>query len=203
MGQDKVTSFNMNDDESGGVSLQPNVDRLPTEQTEKMKDSGYNAQRSVIEKNVNTLQQEDNMDLSTPIADIMGSNEVMDGGPMGAPVDPQHAMMAHQQMVAQPQQMMHQQVPAAAPAPVAAPAAPAAPKHQLPMNLTEEQAEALLVGLVAVAVFSKPAQEKLAGFIPRFLDENGSRSLTGFAATGLVAAIAYYFGRRMVLKPNN
>lgn len=131
---------------------------------------------------------------STPIADIMSMNEVQPGGE-----DPRAAMMASQQqpqmMMAQPPQMM----PVPVPVPAAAPAL-AQPVSKYPMNLTDEQVEALFVGLVAAIAFSKPLQEKMATMIPKFVTENGTRSMTGLAATGAVAAGLFYFGRRAVLK---
>ena len=134
---------------------------------------------------------------STPIADIMSMNEVQQQAApqqmmMNGGEDPRAAMMAAQQQAA-PQQMM---MPMAA----AAPPQAAAAESKYPMNLTDEQVEALFVGVVAVVAFSKPLQEKLATMVPKFVTESGSRSTTGLAATGAVAAALFYFGRRFVLK---
>ena len=130
---------------------------------------------------------------STPIADIMSMNEVQPGGE-----DPRAAMMASQQQ--QPQMMMAQPPQMMMPVAAAAPAQPLAAVSKYPMNLTDEQVEALFVGLVAAIAFSKPLQEKMATMIPKFVTENGTRSMTGLAATGAVAAGLFYFGRRAVLK---
>jgi len=127
---------------------------------------------------------------STPIADIMSMNEVQPG----VTEDPRAAMM-HQQQVPQMMMQQQQQVPQMMVA-----AADPTVGSKYPMNLTDEQAEALFVGLVAVVAFSKPLQEKLATMVPKFVGENGSRSVTGLAATGVVAAALFYFGRRVVLK---
>lgn len=137
---------------------------------------------------------------STPIADIMSMNEVQPAAaavaqaphppPLGGE-DPRAAvaMMQQQQPVFSPamaqQQQQHQAM---------------MPASKYPMNLTDEQVEALFVGLVAVVAFSKPLQEKLATMVPKFVNESGSRSMTGLATTGVVAAGLFYFGRRMVFK---
>ena len=153
------------------------------------------AQQSPPEKNVeynsNPPPPQTSMD-STPIADIMSMNEVQPG----VTEDPRAAMMQQQQQVPQMMMQQQQQVPQM----MVAAAAPAVGSSKYPMNLTDEQAEALFVGLVAVIAFSKPLQEKLATMVPKFVGENGSRSVTGLATTGVVAAALFYFGRRAVLK---
>jgi hypothetical protein len=127
----------------------------------------------VEEKNVDPIHSTQ-MD-STPIADILGSP---DGMMMMPPqmAQPVVAPMGMGQRVALP------------------------PKKKYPLNLTEEQVEALLVGLVAVVATSKPLQERLVGFVPNYLNENGEKSLSGLLATALVAAILFYLSRRFFLK---
>ena len=121
---------------------------------------------------------------STPIADIMGGPEVMDMGPPLMAVAP--AMQMQMPMMPAPQQQAHQ------------PQAVLPSKN--PLNLTDEQMQALLVGTCAVIAFSNPVQEKLAGILPQMLAENGSRNTTGMVVTGLVAAILFYFGQRVAMK---
>ena len=65
-----------------------------------------------------------------------------------------------------------------------------------PFNLTDDQFEALIVAVCAAAAISKPVQEKLANFVPSFLNDQGNRSAIGLASTGMVAAIAFYLARR-------
>ena len=48
--------------------------------------------------------------------------------------------------------------------------------------------EALIVAVCAAAAISKPVQEKLANFVPSFLNDQGHRSAIGLASTGMVAA---------------
>jgi hypothetical protein len=124
------------------------------------------------EKNISKPQMD-----STPIGDIMGG-----GGEdsMGAPFQAQPPM--YQQM---PQQMPQQQQMLA---------------KKNPMNLTDDQLEALLAGAVAVIAFSGAAQDKLAGMLPQMLDASGVRSNLGLAVTALIAALLFYFIRPMVIK---
>lgn len=109
---------------------------------------------------------------STPISDIMGPE--VDYAGQGQYVVPQQQMVAPQQQ---------------------APSAAAGGKKG---NLTPEQMDALLAGVVAVIAFCKPVQEKLHGFIPQMLGAGGEVSNMGLLITALVAAIMFYFGRRFV-----
>lgn len=139
----------------------------------------------VEKKVVNSIQKEPTMD-STPISDIM-SNEIMDGGMMAPPQDPR--VMAAQPMI-QPQMMVQPQQQQQV----------VAPPSKNPMNLTDEQLQALFVGVCAIVAFSRPVQDKLANFVPQFVGEGGTRSTVGVAVTGLVAAVVFYFGQRFVIK---
>ena len=65
-----------------------------------------------------------------------------------------------------------------------------------PFNLTDDQFEALIVAVCAAAAISKPVQEKLANFVPSFLNDQGNRSAIGLASTGMVAAVAFYLARK-------
>jgi hypothetical protein len=92
-----------------------------------------------------------------------------------------------------------QQAPPMMQPPSAAPAAPS--KKANPMNLTDDQMQALIVAVATAAAISKPVQEKLAGTIPQFLNAQGGRSMVGLASTGLVAALLFYVARKYVLTP--
>ncbi len=65
-------------------------------------------------------------------------------------------------------------------------------KSQNPFNLTDEQFNALLAGVIAVVVFSNAVQGKLSTLVPNFGGVNGS------IASVLVAAVAYYFAFRFI-----
>ena len=124
---------------------------------------------------------------STPLSDIMTSQEVMEQRPMMAP--PQSTMMAQQPMMMAPQQQAPAQAQQQAPLP-----------SKNPFNLTDEQMQALVVAVCAAIAFSEPVQAKLGSTIPQFLAESGNRSMVGLLISGLVAAILFYFGQRTVMK---
>ena len=130
----------------------------------------------VPEKNMS--EHKDTMD-STPIADIMGQPQEALEPPMMA-MDPRMMQQATPQMVS-------------APATKEAPTAKANP-----MNLTDEQMQALVVAACTAIAISKPVQEKLASTVPKFLNAQGNRSMVGLASTGLVAAVLFYFAKRYV-----
>lgn len=127
------------------------------------------AQTSEPEKNMNKEQKMD----SSPISDVMGGADWETASMGPAPAMPSQSMAPRQQAPA----MMS--------------------KKPNPFNLTDEQMEALLVGLVAVLAFSKPVQEKLASLIPQVASD--PQGMTGMVVTGLVAAIIFYFGKRFVM----
>jgi len=136
-------------------------------------------QQNQPEKNV-SQNKEMTMD-STPISDIMGQPEM----PLEPPMmesDPrvQQPVAMQQPMVMQPQQQQQQ----------------VAPQTKNPFNLTDEQMQAVVVAACTAAAISKPVQEKLANYIPQFLNEQGHRSMVGLAATGAVAAGIFYVLKR-------
>ena len=125
---------------------------------------------------------------STPISDIMPGEDIL--GPAGGGPDPRF-MMAQQPAFVQQQYPIpqgYQQQPKQTVA------------SKNPMNLTDEQMEALLAGVVALLAFSGFAQDKLTSMIPKFIDEAGKRSTIGTILTALLAAVIFYFGRRFVIK---
>ena len=75
------------------------------------------------------------------------------------------------------------------------------PEKKNPLNLTDEQLTALVVAACTAAAISKPIQDRLATSVPRFLNEQGSRSMVGLASTGVVAAIIFYFVKDYIVKP--
>ena len=132
-------------------------------------------QNNQPEKNV-SQNKEMTMD-STAIADIMGQPEM----PLEPPMmesDPrvQQPVVMQQPMVVQQQQPQQQ----------------ATAQTKNPFNLTDEQMQAVVVAACTAAAISKPVQEKLANYVPQFLNEQGHRSMVGLAATGAVAAGIFY-----------
>ena len=128
------------------------------------------------EKNVS--QNKETMD-STPINDIM----------MEPPMMTDQPKMQSMQMAAPDPQGAYSNGQAEKPA------------SKNPMNLTDEQMTALLVAACTALAVSKPVQDKLATSIPKFLNEQGGRSMVGLASTGVVAAIVFYFMKDYVIKP--
>ena len=131
-------------------------------------------QNNQPEKNV-SQNKEMTMD-STAIADIMGQPEM----PLEPPMmesDPrvQQPVVMQQPMVVQQQQPQQ-----------------AAAQTKNPFNLSDEQMQAVVVAACTAAAISKPVQEKLANYVPQFLNEKGHRSMVGLAATGAVAAGIFY-----------
>ena len=129
------------------------------------------------EKNVS--QSKETMD-STPINDIMME-------PPQMTEEPRMQGMMPQMTAPQPQGMHTQQAEK--------------PESKNPLNLTDEQMAAALVAACTALAVSKPIQDKLATSIPKFLNEQGGRSMVGLDATGVVAGIAFYIVKDYVIKP--
>ena len=132
------------------------------------------------EKNMRQ-SKETTMD-STPINDIMMEPPMMTD-------EPRMQGMMPQMTAPQPQ--------AAYPTPQVAPQ----PEKKNPLNLTDEQLTALVVAACTAIAVSKPVQDRLVTSIPKFLNEQGGRSVIGLAATGAVAAIVFYIAKDYIVKP--
>jgi hypothetical protein len=182
-------------DNGAGTSL--NVPK-PGSQTER--DTGYEAQRMALERKNNDTQQQDkpmqmsSMAFSTPISDLEyeePTNNMMSAD-MHTVIPPQASVAPHEMLMAQqaPQ-------PPATPPPAAAPApAPVVEDKKYPLGLSKEQYEALIVAVLVGLVFYPDVQAKLAVYIPNFMSKDGSRSLAGLAASGLIVAVGFYLARR-------
>jgi hypothetical protein len=181
-------------DNGAGTGL--NVPK-PGSQTER--DTGYEAQRMALERKNNDTQQQDkpmqmsSMAFSTPISDLDYEEPMnnMMSADMHTVIPPQASVAPHEMLMAQqaPQ-------PPATPPPAAAPA-PAPPvEKKYPLGLTKEQYEALIVAVLVGLVFYPDVQAKLAVYIPNFMSKDGSRSLAGLAASGLIVAVGFYLARR-------
>jgi hypothetical protein len=131
------------------------------------------------EKNMG--QSKETMD-STPINDIMMEPPMMTDEPRMQGMMPQ--MTAPQPQGAYP-----------------IPQAPAEPEKKNPLNLTDDQLTALVVAACTAAAVSKPVQDRLATSIPKFLNEQGGRSMVGLATTGAVAAVVFYIVKDYIVKP--
>jgi len=172
---DDVVTYNLNDSGDGMVPLNAQPQLQPQSEAREPVSTAFVAD----EKNV----RQQHMD-STPISEIMEPEMVQ-------PADPRMQGVMPQMVAPQPG------------APTAASFAmqqqqQQAPEKQNPMGLSDDQMTALLVAACAAAAVSKPVQDKLVTSVPRFLNEQGSRSAVGLAATGAVAGVLFYFGKNYI-----
>lgn len=197
-----IEALNLNDDGSGYVPItsappppQPpaNIQRPPPAPPRKSdKDNASTAfVPNETEKNIR-LQQNIMMD-STPIHDVLGGDEMM---PLDPPMMQQQPRMQGMMHEAPPQTQMAMggmmmQQPQQGNAKV---------ESKNPMGLTDDQMTALLVAAVCAVAISKPVQDKLVTSVPKFLNDAGSRSMVGLAATGAVAAALFYVAKGYVIK---
>jgi len=134
------------------------------------------------EKNIS--QNKQTMD-STPINDIMMDPPMMMDEPRMQGMMPQMMAPNPQGAYASGPQQTTQKVT----------------ESKNPLNLTDDQMIALLAGAAAALAISKPVQDKLATSIPKFINEQGSRSMIGLASTGLVTAIIFHIIKSYIIKP--
>lgn len=195
-----IQALNLNDDGSGYVPIDPPVQAAPPPPSPpppppSARDNSSTAfVENRTEKNI-TLQQNNVMMDSTPIHDVLGGDEMMPLDPPAMHQQPRMQGMMHEAppqtqmamggMMMQPQQ---QQAPNAA------------VESKNPMGLTDDQMTALLVAAVCAVAVSKPVQDKLVTSVPKFLNDAGSRSMIGLAATGAVAAVFFYVAKGYVIK---
>jgi hypothetical protein len=123
------------------------------------------------------------MDFSTPIADVVPSADFDMGPSMGGPYkNPQNNRVAALSLDN-------------------ASAGPVSSSSKNPFGLTDDQLNAALAGIAAVAAFSKPVQNKLADLIPKFMSDAGDLSATGMLATAFIAAVVFFILHKFVKPP--
>ena len=153
--------------------------------------SNYDTQREKTQDN--NIDKEQMMELSTPL------NEVMDI--QADPMQQQAQMQMMQQQSIQPQQQMFPAGPDPnmfQQEPPQQQEAPQAPKKANIGNLTDEQLDALLVGLAAAVAFSPQLQEKMVQFVPSLFNEAGVRTMGGTVATGVIAGGLFLLAKRVL-----
>ena len=179
-------------DNGAGIGL--NVPK-PGSRTER--DTGYEAQRSALERKNNDAQQQDkpmqmsSMAFSTPISDLEYEEPM--NNHMSADM---HTVIPPQASVAPHEMLMAQQAPQPPATPPQAPTPAAVEEKKYPLGLTKEQYEAVIVAVLVALVFYPEVQAKLAVYIPNFMSKDGSRSMAGLAVSGLIVAIGFYLARR-------
>ena len=139
-------------------------------------------QQAFSEPEKNVSENKQTMD-STPINDIMMEPPMMMDEPRMQGMMPQMTAPQPQGAYAMPQKEA------------------TAPESKNPFNLTDDQMIALIAGAAAALAVSKPVQDKLVTSVPKFLNEQGARSMVGLASTGLVAAVVFYFVKDQIVKP--
>ena len=124
------------------------------------------------------------MDFSTPIADVVPSADFDMGPSMGGPYkNPQNNRVAALSLDNAS----------------AGPVSSSSSKN--PFGLTDDQLNAAIAGIAAVAAFSKPVQNKLADLIPKFMSDAGDLSATGMLATAFIAAVVFFILHKFVKPP--
>ncbi len=179
-----VVTMNLSENNDGMVPVNPstsfvqeNTNPHPPPPTQLIRD----------EKNIS--QHKETMD-STPISDIMIDNGAGEMGMMEPPMmsaQPRTQGVMPQMVAAQPQGACQQPTNNST-------------ENKNPFNLTDDQMTSLLVAACAAVAVSKPVQDKLVTSVPKFLNEQGSRSMVGLASTGLVAAAVFYFTKNYIVK---
>ena len=130
----------------------------------------------------------------TPEKNMSQSKETMDSTPIND-IMMEPAMMAEDPRM--PPQMPKSQ-PQMAPPP--APKKAEVPESKNPLNLTDDQLVSLIVAVATGIAVSKPIQDRLATSIPKFLNEQGGRSVVGLATTGGVAALIFFFAKSYIIR---
>jgi len=121
------------------------------------------------------------MDFSTPIADVVPSADFdMGGGPYKNPQNNRVAALSLDNASAGPV---------------------SSSSSKNPFGLTDDQLNAAMAGIAAVAAFSKPVQNKLADLIPKFMSDAGDLSATGMLATAFIAAVVFFILHKFVKPP--
>jgi len=126
----------------------------------------------------NKVDESQMADFATPISDLvtpgpgqMMQNEMM-GSPMGGPADK----------------------------PTRGGDIPQPRGKSNPLGLTDEQYVAVIAGIVATGVFSKPVQEKLIEMIPSMVkDGTDELSTTGMLVLAALVALVFYFVKRSLV----
>ena len=172
---------------------------VPKPGNSKERDTGYDAQRSAIDRKNNYIRQQDkpmqmsSMAFSTPISELEYEEPMNNSmsADMHTIIPPQASVAPHEMLMAQPAQQMQQKPPSPEPStPVVV------EEKKYPLGLTKEQYEALIVAALVAVVLYPEVQAKLAMYIPNFMSRDGSRSMAGLAVSGLIVAVSFYIARR-------
>ena len=167
-------TYNLSDSTDGMQPFIPALPSNPKEPESRPPQIAPSSRPAEIPKISNAFIPDANNNLNNNKEDMMDATPIAD---VLSPEEMQQPMQMQQPVKAQ---------------------APADSKN--PMNLTDEQMNALVAAVAAAITFSGPVQEKLGGSIPNFFTDSGDKSLTGVIASSLVVAIVFYLSQRFVMK---
>ena len=198
-----MDTYDLNSGGSGGTPLtySPSIPdngagtglNVPVTDRNQQRVTGYDSQREMVDRKNNANKQQSNMlssmSFSTPIEEL-GYDE-----PMEDPMIPPQSSVAPQEMLAQrsqyqqppPQQQQQEEREVLPPPP---------PEKTYPLGLTKDQFEAITLVVMVALVFYPLIQEKLAIYVPNFMDKDGNRSVLGLVVSGAIVALGFYLARR-------
>jgi len=196
-----MDTYDLNSGGSGGTPLtySPSIPdngagtglNVPVTDRNKKRTTGYDSQREMVDRKNNSGKQQSNMlssmSFSTPIEEL-GYDEPMEE-PMFQPqysVAP-HEMLAQKSQYQQPAAPQQQEKEVLPPPP---------PEKTYPLGLTKDQFEAITLVAMVALVFYPLIQEKLAIYVPNFMDKDGNRSVLGLVVSGAIVALGFYLARR-------
>jgi len=190
----EISSLNLNDDGEMYVPLEqrspppalPANDVQPTQ--ERVSTTFVPKNNLAPQQQATTTEMMD----STPISELMLNGEDQ-SGILNPPMIQGEPRMQSLMMQAPPQTQM-----GVANQP---PPKEVKPDAKNAFGMTDDQILALLAAVAAGAAVSKPVQDFLSQKIPKFVNEQGNRSLVGLASTGAVAGAIWYLMRGHVIKP--
>ena len=166
-----INTLNLSDNGEGMIPITDN------------KSTSFVNNEASLQQEKNVSQSKQTMD-STPINDIMMEPPMMTDEPRMQGVMPQMTAPQPQGGFAPVVQQTKKE-----------------PESKNPFNLTDDQIIALVAGVAASLAVSKPVQDKLVTSVPKFLNEQGNRSMVGLASTGLIAAIVFHTVKTYIVKP--
>jgi len=166
-----INTLNLSDNGEGMIPITDN------------KSTSFVNNEASLQQEKNVSQSKQTMD-STPINDIMMEPPMMTDEPRMQGVMPQMTAPQPQGGFAPVVQQTKKE-----------------PESKNPFNLTDDQIIALVAGVAASLAVSKPVQDKLVTSVPKFLNEQGNRSMVGLASTGLIAAIVFHIVKTYIVNP--
>ena len=187
----EISSLNLNDDGEMYTGLgQPTPPNNEPSRAPQNNNAATAFVPDAMEKNIGSSQSASMIPDSTPINELMLNGEDASGilQPPAIQNDPRMQSML---MQAPPQTQMGV---------AAQPPTEVKPESKNAFNLTDDQLTSLIVVACCAAAVSKPVQDFLSQKVPKFVNDQGSRSAVGLLATGAVAGLAFHFAKPQIIK---